>query len=315
MIENHIQQSISDLFENMGLGTIRAITALETASGNDKYLINTADKKLVLTIYNNRSSEKVDRIYRFLQRLHLSGFKATYPVAPPAHIEGRPYLILEYIEGSQTDTSVDNYMALAGCLGTLYTYSHDYLKDASVRHDPRGFLKYIPDLSDHDDEKVSFDEVKLIEDLLLRVCAIRQSLDPHMSKGLIHGDAILGNAITSNTGELILIDFDNLRQDVLVLDLGYLVEDWLTSSPDLNDLDIKTLIGIFKESSNLSAIESDHIELYMVFAIIDKLAYTLAMYFANKNSEAQINKLKSRTELLRRFSDYIITIIRKYEDS
>ncbi len=226
MIEILENEKISKHYESLGLGIPTYISRFDTISGNDKYLVIVDGKKTILSIYHNRSFDKVNRVYNFLEGLRGTEVRTAFPLAKPSELDGHPTLVIEYVEGVETAPHINSYIQVTEVLARIHEFSRMFLPNASVRHDPRVFLKSLPNKIE-DSSLISSEEFDEIINLLYRLSNLRTSLDDYMAKGLIHADPIIGNTITSNEGELFLIDFDNLRQDVLALDLGYLIENCL----------------------------------------------------------------------------------------
>lgn len=313
MIEKLEEQKISEFYQSLGLGNPTSISKFETISGNDKYLVTLGSRKTICSVYHNRSLDKVNRVYKFLEGLRQTNVKTAFPVAEPSELKGNPVLITEFLEGRPTIPQLDNYGRMAAILANIHEFSKQFLPNASVRHNPKVFLNSIPDTID-DSELISNSELSEVVDTLLRLSDLRSSIDDYMDKGLIHADPIIGNTITSFEGELFIIDFDNLRQDVLALDLGYLVEGLLSSQSGLGESEIDLLIQSYAEVYNLTIDQFNFLKIYIAFAIIDKVIYSLVLYFQNQSPE-NTQKLESRLQVFRKFKDYIFRIIKTNEES
>lgn len=278
----------------IGLGEIKIVKMLSAAEGG-KYLIQDASGKFVM-VFTGRDPKRVAIQQQLIDMLNHAGVNAARIVFLPIDVEdpaNRAY-ISEWLEGTHPEYSRDLVRTLSSHAGRLAAVAYAEYPDTGTRHDPRPILNQIT--HSHVANFLTEAELDDLQRDLDTVIGIRFKVDSKIRTSYIHADIKAQNALESS-GKLQLFDFDNIRKDVQFLDLAYLLEDYFISIGTIDLLVMSECVDIFVAEAGMEIPDARWFKVYMMFAILDKLIFSLSQAMAGKLDDDAENMLKARVRL------------------
>lgn len=273
-----------DIAKALGKDKIEVVSVLSQAEGG-KFLISLDDKHFVLT-FTKRAPDKVMIQKALTDELMLQGLPVSRIVTEPATLAGYTTYVSEYLEGTQASYSLHTVHELTVASAKIAKVAYSLFPDTGARHDPRIIYNNLSEAS------VSLfmqpgEFINLGSDLE-GVVAQRLVVDSQSRSSYIHADIKAQNAIV-NERVLQIFDFDNLRKDVQLLDLAYLLEDYFLHLGQLDLQQMRQSLDTFLEISVGDKSQGAFFVTYMWFAIIDKLLYSLEQVVSGSNAQSEEN--------------------------
>lgn len=262
--------AIQDLAKTIGKESIEVISVLSPAEGG-KYLVNADGGSYVLT-FTSREISKVQVQKQLIDALAVQGVPVSRIISTPVVVNGYTSFLSDYLEGHQTTYSTDVINGLTATAARIAKTAYSLFPNTGARHDSRPIYRRLS--KDSTTEFISANDFYLLGADLEDVVAQRLMADGQCHTSYIHADIKAQNAITGSLG-LQIFDFDNLRKDAQILDLAYLLEDYFLYFGQIDLAQIQLSINGFQQISMFDNAQMSFFPLYMRFAIIDKLLFSL----------------------------------------
>ena len=150
-----------------------------------------------------------------------------------AVFEGWRALLLTYMPGEPADFSPQCLMWLGACLGELHALTVDAPEEQNGARLPDSRLTPPKDsLLSYEGRPVPAELRGIYARALEAIRRMREAA-PGLPAALLHGDCWPRNAVVSEDGVLVLVDWDGTGRGPAVLDLGYLLMACHLGVPDL----------------------------------------------------------------------------------
>ena len=222
---------------------------------NEVYLVpSSASEPHVLKIFNRKSLNDLQRSELLLQRVRSSGINVPNTIIPPLEIGSKIISVSSYINGRHID---DTHLSEAA---KLMANLHRIKIDETTVFPLKNYTSLF-------DRCKSWNYCEILK-------AIFSSLDlsylDSIPQGLIHGDFSYTNLLVDKNNNLSLIDFDHLRNDVLLTDL---VRCHLFYGFDqegrLKETAIRTFVSAYNHIRPLTSIELNTFYTHLKLCLID----------------------------------------------
>jgi homoserine kinase type II len=218
------------LLLHLGLGELRALTGIPAGSVNSNFALDLeGGKRLFLRIYEEQDEDGARREASLLQDLAAAGVRTPAPLAPIAHLSGKPAAVFPWREGGircQRTVSTADVRKVGEALARVHAAG------TGLREPPR------PSRFGEADLLLRISRIARAEDpaLAAQAAPLREKLvewsarrDAGLPRGLIHGDLFRDNVLweRADQGEIAaLLDFESASEGVFAYDLMVTALAW-----------------------------------------------------------------------------------------
>ena len=241
----YTEVSLDEASEVIGLAGFKELISIEKLDGgwaNSNYKLSLSDgTKLVLKIWNEQHEDRVEYLLGITTYLSELGI----PTPKPISFNNNEYLIMKnnlpwtiipFIDGEWLG---NDYQSLF-TLGQIQANMHLAVPPKNLECDFSMGITLFDKLFKIADERNCWDDFLLT---LKSSRSIYEKLDK-LPKGIIHGDLFPDNVIRQNDGNLFLLDFEEVCNDILAFDLAmtFVGFGWEDGEP-INDRWVAILEG------------------------------------------------------------------------
>jgi homoserine kinase type II len=211
---NLSRKEINSILNHYDLGSITKFYPMEGGNINTSFNIQTDSGTFILTFFNLKSFETVNRLVDLLRYLEDNSYttnkvKRSKQGVYIINYKNKPVILKEYIEGEEVqDLSLGQMWQLGRQIACL----HQLPPIPSIlKHHEYG-LETFDDVFDYPHDFVSW--------LKNKKKFLRQNIGNTLPKGLIHGDIFWDNVLLDCNRVQAIIDFEEGCHYFLVFDLG-----------------------------------------------------------------------------------------------
>lgn len=290
------------------------VTIKRFSSGiiNESYLLKFKNKKqLVIRIYNTeRKLKDVMREIKIMEQLQKKGI----PIPKIYNIKNKKFLhfkdenkkkrvaiCMEFIDGSELKSNDYNLIEVCAC---TQAKMHGLLSNnkMSFKNKQRGILKIkkwmdkeVFDILHNENIKDNMkNEIFKRYKNILKEWKENKKVLTTLPFGIVHFDYDSSNILIKNGNIAGIIDFDDITQAPLIVDLGFSLWWWLFFNFKKNSLKVgKDYIRAYSQTRKLTKEEEDL--LFLVIRVRNMIL--LCLLFVNHSSKIQENKIKQALSL------------------
>jgi homoserine kinase type II len=269
------------ILSNHSLGEYKGYAAIAEGTVQTNYILITSSGKYVFKYYENRPRESVlfeSSLIAFLKskKYPCPGIYKDKDANYVGNYENKPYVILEFIDGSYLDTSNNRQIKqLIREVAKLHNLTHEY-KPTNVElrwnYSDELCLKLAKKEASKINTKESRDKLKWLEEEVHRL-----KLPKTLPKGICHCDLYYSNILFKNNKLVGLIDFDDANYTYLLFDLVGLIENeaWKRKVDEvLNFSKAKKVIKEYEKYRRLSKAEKLYLfDVYKLSILFDCVWY------------------------------------------
>lgn len=241
----YTEVSLDEASEVIGLAGFTELISIEKLDGgwaNSNYKLSLSDgTKLVLKIWNEQHEDRVEYLLGITTYLSELGIPTPKPISFNNNEylimkNNLPWTILPFIDGEWLG---NDYQSLF-TLGQIQANMHLAVPPKNLECDFSMGITLFDKLFKIADERNCWDDFLLT---LKSSRSIYEKLDK-LPKGIIHGDLFPDNVIRQNDGNLFLLDFEEVCNDILAFDLAmtFVGFGWEDGEP-INDRWVAILEG------------------------------------------------------------------------
>ena len=241
----YTEVSLDEASEVIGLAGFKELISIEKLDGgwaNSNYKLSLSDgRKLVLKIWNEQHEGRVEYLLGITTYLSELGIPTPKPISFNNNEylimkNNLPWTILPFIDGEWLG---NDYQSLF-TLGQIQANMHLAVPPKNLECDFSMGITLFDKLFKIADERNCWDDFLLT---LKSSRSIYEKLDK-LPKGIIHGDLFPDNVIRQNDGNLFLLDFEEVCNDILAFDLAmtFVGFGWEEGEP-INDRWVAILEG------------------------------------------------------------------------
>lgn len=222
---------------------------------NEVYVVNssTSDPH-ILKIFNRKTIEELERAESLLQLVREAGIRVPESIIPPTQVGSKVISVLSYVNGHHIDDS--NLPEAARLMAKLHL--------VETAKSPLAPLK------DYNRLFESCKDWEYCEELKEIFASLDLSYRESLPRGVIHGDFSYTNLLVDEENNLTLLDFDHLRNDILLTDLvrchlfyGFNPEGKLKEDT------VRSFVSAYNNIRPLKATELDVFYTHMKLCLID----------------------------------------------
>jgi guanylate kinase/thiamine kinase-like enzyme len=209
----------------------------------------------ILKIFNRKTIQELERAESLLQLVREAGIRVPESIIPPTQIGSKVISVLSYVNGHHIDDS--NLPEAARLMAKLH------LVEATEA----------PPLAPLKDYNRLFESCKDWEycgELRKIFASLDLSYRGDLPRGLIHGDFSYTNLLVEEENNLTLLDFDHLRNDILLTDLArcHLFYGF-NQEGQLKEDTVRSFVSAYNDIRPLKAAELDAFYAHMKLCLID----------------------------------------------
>ncbi|MGB1486776.1 MAG: homoserine kinase [Candidatus Thalassarchaeaceae archaeon] len=241
----YTEVSLKEASEVIGLAGFKELISIQKLDGgwaNSNYKLSLSDgTKLVLKIWNEQHEDRVEYLLGITTYLSELGIPTPKPISFNNNEylimkNNLPWTILPFIDGEWLG---NDYQSLF-TLGQIQANMHLAAPPKNLESDFSMGIKLFDKLFKIADERNCWDDFLLT---LKSSRSIYEKLDK-LPKGIIHGDLFPDNVIRQNDGNIFLLDFEEVCNDILAFDLAmtFVGFGWEEGEP-INDRWVAILEG------------------------------------------------------------------------
>ena len=241
----YTEVSLDEASAVIGLAGFKELISIEKLDGgwaNSNYKLSLSDgTKLVLKIWNEQHEDRVEYLLGITTYLSELGIPTPKPISFNNNEylimkNNLPWTILPFIDGEWLG---NDYQSLF-TLGQIQANMHLAVPPKNLECDFSMGITLFDKLFKIADERNCWDDFLLT---LKSSRSIYEKLDK-LPKGIIHGDLFPDNVIRQNDGNLFLLDFEEVCNDILAFDLAmtFVGFGWEEGEP-INDRWVAILEG------------------------------------------------------------------------
>lgn len=224
------EKDISSINHYYGL-KITDVKPIYGGAENFNLLAKTKHRKLVITIFNDKSLKHVSHLAKLLQHLAHKNFPTNRIIEPDragqevVTLAGSPVLVKQYIPGDVHTNIRDSMLSkVGGAMAVLHQISAP---------------DYLPTEHSYGLEQFSVVEKSNIDPayeewLAIKSKQIKKSLRPALPLSLIHGDLFFDNVVFDGKELAALIDFEEACHYYRIFDIGMALVGLCTEEGKLN---------------------------------------------------------------------------------
>lgn len=230
-------------------------TLISAGVANEVYVVNssTSDPH-ILKIFNRKTIQELERAESLLQLIREAGIRVPESIIPPTQIGSKVISVLSFVNGHHIDDS--NLPEAARLMAKLH------LVEATEA--PLAPLKDYNRLFESCKDWEYCGELKKI------FSSLDLSYRGDLPRGLIHGDFSYTNLLVDEENNLTLLDFDHLRNDILLTDLArcHLFYGF-NQEGQLKEDTVRSFVSAYNDIRPLRAAELDAFYTHMKLCLID----------------------------------------------
>lgn len=233
MPDNDLRQLLAD---HGILARELTVTPLEGGGGNTVLLLEADGRRLVLRRYERIAPKEAEFELALSRALTERGFP-TQPLvertdgALASYLSGRPAAIFEYVGGTEpTPGSPQTAQSLTATVARMHVITQELeIPNCRAWTDVVALSRLEELARDRGGEIKDPLWPRLLDDCRKLRTILDERVfprDAELPKGIIHHDLHPGNVLVGETGEVVLLDFDEAQFGWLALDLASLIRYW-----------------------------------------------------------------------------------------
>lgn len=259
---------LDNFLQRYVLGKALALRPIAAGITNTNYYLETDAGEFVLTLYEHHSDDELDYILGLQRHLAARSVHCANPVLDRrdslySTLNQRPAAIIHRVPGEVISSPRPEHCSMIGAeLARFHLAGQDF---AANRPNPRGY-DWITAVQDMLNEVLDVEDHRLIDDCLQDY---RKTNPDSLPRGAIHADLFHDNALFDHSQLGGIIDFDYACDDVLVLDIAIMLNDWcIDDQGELNPGLVEAVLGAYAQIRPLSETEIDVLPLFLRIAAL-----------------------------------------------
>ncbi len=270
------QDELEAFLRNYPLGDLIDYQGISAGIENTNYFVTTSEKKLVLTLFEQHTTEELGYFLDLMAFLAEHDIPSAHPIADnDGHylrvLNGKPAaLVMRLTGGDVKQPNVAQCAALGKNLGKLHVAGQSFEGERGNDRGPHWWHT----TRDAVFEKLSADEQALLDEELNFQ---RQHRFDSLPRGVIHADLFRDNALFEGDSLTGIIDFYYACNDVLLYDVAVTINDWC--STDDGSLDMEKSQAMLDAYKQVRPFNTEEIEAWPVMLRAGALRFWLSRLY------------------------------------
>ncbi len=270
------QDELEAFLRNYPLGDLIDYQGISAGIENTNYFVTTSEKKLVLTLFEQHTTEELGYFLDLMAFLAEHDIPSAHPIADnDGHylrvLNGKPAaLVMRLTGGDVKQPNVAQCAALGKNLGKLHVAGQSFEGERGNDRGPHWWHT----TRDAVFEKLSAEEQALLDEELTFQ---RQHRFDSLPRGVIHADLFRDNALFEGDTLTGIIDFYYACNDVLLYDVAVTLNDWC--STDDGGLDMEKSQAMLDAYKQVRPFSAEEIEAWPVMLRAGALRFWLSRLY------------------------------------
>jgi len=254
------EKSIQQILQQFDITPVISWCILEGGSENTNHILETAQRKYVLTLCERKTFAEATILVDLLKHLENHQFKTTKVVPNKAaknisFFENKPIILKEYIVGEIIENHTNDLLKK---IGTSIAQLHlipapDFL--------PKVYSCGQEVFSELKDTKHPF-----VDWLNEMHSTIQKKLNSALPKALIHGDIFFSNVIIDPQEQPIIFDFEEACYYYRIYDIGMAIVGLCNQQGKIDWTKVENLVSGYEQITPLLKEEKDALKFYITYA-------------------------------------------------
>ncbi|MFT6093199.1 MAG: homoserine kinase type II [Pseudohongiellaceae bacterium] len=255
-----LESDISELLSKFNLNLLHTFESAADGIQNTTYFLTLVDdRRLVLTLFENRSGDELPFYTTFIKTLNAAGLPVPCALQDKKGVDiqqifDKPVLLFPLIQGQHLETATVNEISQ---MGTTLAKIHLTSLELPFEHtNPLG-VQWMQQTLALIEDSLSPADKKLIE----KQIQVRSNLKAaKLPSAVIHADLFRDNVLFHQGKVAAVIDFFDAGTDCLILDIAVVINDWCVNAEGLVDSKKRTaLLEAYERSRTLTKLEKAHL--------------------------------------------------------
>jgi len=267
------QTNIDKIIFNYNILNFINITPIYDGIQNSNYIINTKNKKYILTIFEDKYVKKnINFFLKLLFFVSSNKFNCPSPILDRNNnfinfINYKPSCIFNFIEGKSYNSKLDNIKSVGKELAKLHLITKNFDHKIKMRFDIIFFNNVIKKYNSYFSKQYP-DLIKIFENTLHEFNNLNKF---NLPKTIIHGDLFPDNVLFKNKNTISgFLDFYFSDYNYLVADLAIVIISWCFNTNSKNEfvLNYKKINILLKSYNSIRNIHVSEIDALIIICKI-----------------------------------------------
>lgn len=254
------ESDISELLSEFDLNPLQSFQSAADGIQNTTYFLTLTDsRRLVLTLFENRSGDELPFYTKFVRALHEAGLPVPCALQDKKSVEihrvsNKPALLFPLVRGQHLVLpTLEEISQMGATLAKIHRIS---LALPFAHKNPLGITWMRQTLALIEDSILA-DDKNLIEQQIQLRAKLNSAKLPSC---VIHADLFRDNVLFHKGEVAAVIDFFDAGTDCLILDLAVVINDWCLDAEGLVDTSKRTaLMDAYEDYRKLTELEKAHL--------------------------------------------------------
>ena len=284
--------------KNYPLTDLTYFHGIEEGIENTNYFFISNSKKYVLTIYENKITERIKKknlsffikLINFLQKKKFPCPNIIYNNKKKqlSSYKNKQFSIIDFVDGKIIKKiNVEHCYKLGKILATLHTKTSGFKIKKKNNFSLNEWAKLIKKI------RISKDHFVFLEN---EIKYIKKNLPKKLPKGIIHGDLFPDNVFFKKNKINGVIDLSNACNDFFIYDISICVNAWCYN----NKLDINKMKSLIKGYSSIRKIKKKELNYLNLFLRASSLRFYLSRLMDSQNNKIVKKYKKNPNEYLKK---------------
>jgi len=304
------KSELEKYLKNYSFVDVDNFKGIEEGIENTNYFFKTKSKKYVLTIYENKITERIKSknlsffidLVNFLRKEKFPCPKILYNNNNKQlnSYKNKQFTIIDFVEGKiEKKINLHHCYKLGKTLATLHKKSLKFKK------------KRKNDFSLNEWDKLIKKKIKLLKKdfffLKKEIKYIKKNWPKKLSSGIIHGDLFPDNVFFKNNNIVGIIDLSNACNDFFCYDLSICINAWCYE----NKLNIDKMKNLIKGYNSIRKIKNEEINYLNLFLRASSLRFYLSRLMDSQNKKIPKKYKKNPREYLNKLKYFQSNDVKK----
>lgn len=254
--------SLQQIIQQFNIDQVINWEILEGGAENTNYLLETTQRKYVLTLCERKTVEEATILVNLLKHLENKQFKTTTVVCNKkeqdiSFFNKKPIILKEYIAGQIIQTPTPKILHQIGVsIGKLHLIPTPAYLPKVYSYGQQVFSELI-------DAKHAHPFVNWLNTMHLY---IRDNINPSLPKALIHGDIFFSNVVIDSFGQPIIIDFEEACYYYRMYEIGMAIVGLCNHQGTIDFTKARQLISGYEQIIPLEVEEKEALKDFVGYA-------------------------------------------------
>ena len=296
--------------KNYSFGDLYYFKGINEGIENTNYFFKTKYNKCVLTIYENKITERIKEknlsffidLVNFLRKRKFPCPKILYSNNNKQlnFHKKKQYTIIDFVEGKiAKKINFQHCYKLGRTLATLHKKTLNFKKKKKNNFSLNEWDKLIKKI------KVSKNESFFLKK---EIKYIKENWPKKLPKGIIHGDLFPDNVFFKNNNIVGIIDLSNACNDFFCYDLSICINAWCYE----NRLNIDKMKNLIKGYNSIRKIKIQEIKYFNLFLRASSLRFYLSRLMDSQNKKIPKKYKKNPKEYLKKLKYFQVNDVNNY---